>query len=135
MPKITFPATLDHIEAATDFLNDILEGAGCPMKAAMQLDIALDELMSNVARSAYTNGTGAVTISVDILNGPRRAVMSLTDSGIPYDPLKKEDPDITLSAEERQIGGLGIFIVKKSMDDMTYEYKDGKNTVTIVKRF
>lgn len=133
MPKITLPAAIESIEAATDFINDILEGAGCPMKAQVQLDVALDELMSNVAMYAYAPETGDVTVSIKILDDPRRAVITITDKGVPYDPLKKEDPDVTLSADEREIGGLGIFIVKKSMDDMTYAYKNGKNVVTVVK--
>ena len=133
MPKITLPATLENIETATDFINAILENADCSMKAQMQLDIALDELMSNVARYAYAPETGSITVSMEILEEPRRAVLTLTDEGVPYDPVKKEDPDISLSAEERSIGGLGIFIVKKSMDEMTYEYNDGKNIVTIIK--
>ena len=134
MPKITLPAVLDKIETATDFINGILEDANCPMSARMQLDIALDELMSNVARYAYASGEGDVTVSLEILESPRRAVLTITDSGVPYDPLKKEDPDITLSAEERKIGGLGIFIVKRSMDKMSYAFKNGKNIVTIVKK-
>lgn len=133
MPKITLPAALENIGTATDFINEILEGADCPMKAQVQLDVALDELMSNVAMYAYAPERGDVTVSLEILDCPRRAVLTLTDGGMPYDPLKKEDPDITLSADERKIGGLGIFIVKKTMDDMTYEYRDGKNIVTIVK--
>ena len=135
MAQMTFPATLDNIDAATDFMNGILESAGCPMRTQMKLAIALDELMSNVARYAYAPGTGDVTVCVEVPEAPRRAVVTLTDSGVPYDPLQKEDPDVTLSAEERGIGGLGIFIVKQSMDEMTYAYEDGRNVVTIVKRF
>lgn len=60
--------------------------------------------------------------------------ITFSDSGKPYNPLEKPDPDVTLSAEERSIGGLGIFMVKKSMDDMRYEYKDGQNILTITKR-
>ena len=133
MAQMTFPATLENIEAATDFLNGILESAGCPMRTQMKLAVALDELMSNVARYAYAPGTGDVTVSVEVLEEPKRAVITLTDSGVPYDPLQKEDPDVTLSAEERGIGGLGIYIVKQSMDGMTYEYRDGQNVLTIVK--
>ena len=133
MAFIKLPAKLENIEIATDFVNDILENAGCSMRAQMQIVVALDELMSNVARYAYGPGKGDVEVSLDILKDPKRAVMTITDQGVPYDPLKKEDPDITLPAEERQIGGLGIYIVKRTMDEMTYEYKDGKNIVTIVK--
>lgn len=133
MPRITLPATLDQIERATDFLNGILERVGCPLRTQTQLDIALDELMSNVARYAYAPGNGEITISVRVLNDPRRVVLTLTDGGVPYDPLQKADPDVTLGAEERQIGGLGIFIVKKTMDKMTYAYKNKKNIVKITK--
>ena len=133
MAQMTFPATLENIEAATDFMNGILESADCPMRTQMKLAVALDELMSNVARYAYAPGTGDVTVSVEVLEDPKRAVITLTDSGVPYDPLQKEDPDVTLSAEERNIGGLGIYIVKQSMDSMTYEYRDGQNVLTIVK--
>ncbi len=133
MPKITLPAAIENIEHALDFVNDILDSVDCPMKARTQLNIALDELMSNVALYAYASGKGDVTVSLDILDDPKRAVLTLTDEGVPYDPLQKEDPDVTLSAEERGIGGLGIFIVKRSMDKMTYAYQNGKNIVSIVK--
>ena len=133
MPQITLPATTENIEVATDFINEILESVDCPIRTQMQLDIALDELMSNVARYAYAPQTGDITVSVEIADEPRRAVLTLTDNGVPYDPLQKEDPDITLSAEERQIGGLGIFIVKNAMDEMRYCYKDNQNIVTIIK--
>ena len=133
MKKIKLPAEIERIEEATEFVSEILDSAGCPEKIKMQMSIALDELMSNVARYAYAPETGEITLIVDVLEKPKRMVLTLTDSGKPYNPLEKEDPDITLSASERQIGGLGIFIVKKYMDDMTYEYKDGQNVVTITK--
>ena len=135
MPKLTLPAEIGQIETATDFINGILESAGCPAKAVVQLDVALDELMSNVAQYAYAPGRGDVTVSLEILGGPPRAVLTLTDGGMPYDPLRKADPDVSLSAEEREIGGLGIFIVKKTMDEMTYAFRDGKNIVTLIKNF
>ena len=135
MPQITLPATIENIEPATDFMNGLLEKAGCPMRVQIQLAVALDELLSNVARYAYAPGTGDVTLAVEIREDPRRAVLTITDGGVPYDPLKKEDPDITLSADERRIGGLGIFIVKKSMDEMTYAFENGCNVLTIVKLF
>ena len=87
----------------------------------------------NIAHYAYAPGTGSATIHFEARTDPKRAVITFTDSGIPYDPLSRPDPDVTLSAEERQIGGLGIFMVKKSMDDIWYEYRDGHNVLTIVK--
>lgn len=134
MPKITLPAVIESIETATDFVNGILEDAGCSVRAQIQLDVALDELLSNVARYAYDGGEGDFTVSVEILEDPKRAVLTITDEGIPYDPLQKEDPDVTLATDERDIGGLGIFIVKKSMDDITYAYEGGKNILSIFKK-
>lgn len=133
MKELTISATLENIETVTAFVDAQLEEMGCPMKAQMQIDIAIDELFSNIARYAYTPGTGEATVRVDKSDCPTAAVITFIDCGKPYNPLAKKDPDITLSAEERQIGGLGIFMVKKSMDDMKYEYKDGQNILCIKK--
>ena len=101
----------------------------------MKLDVAVEELYVNIACYAYTPDTGDATIRIQADQEPHVVEITLIDSGIPYDPLAKPDPDVTLSAEERQIGGLGIFMVKKSMDDMQYERRDGKNILTIKKKF
>jgi len=131
MEQIELDATVENIDAVTAFVDGILEANDCSMKAQMQIDIAIDELFSNIAHYAYGEGIGKALTQVEVREG--KAYITFTDSGIPYDPLAKEDPDVTLSAEERNIGGLGIFMVKKSMDDVLYEYKGGKNILTIVK--
>ena len=133
MKELTVSATLENIDAVTAFVDEQLEEMGCPMKAQMQIDIAIDELFSNIARYAYTPNTGEATVRVEKADHPTAVVITFIDRGKPYNPLAKEDPDTTLSAEERQIGGLGIFMVKKSMDDMQYEYKDGQNILRIQK--
>lgn len=115
-------------------MNEMLEEADCSPQVQMQLEIVLDELMSNVARYAYPSKDGDITVSIDVVENPKRVVIILADSGIPYNPLEREDPDITLSAEERKIGGLGIYIVKKYMDEITYTYQDNQNILTLVKR-
>ena len=97
----------------------------------MQIDLAVEEIFVNIAYYAYAPKVGMAVISIDISGGPVRIVFM--DHGIPYDPLAREDPDITLPPEERGIGGLGIFMVKKSVDDIKYEYKDGQNILTIIK--
>ena len=99
----------------------------------MQLDIAIDEIFGNIVNYAYTPEVGKVTVRLAVDEKTLTASLTLIDSGVPYNPLEKDDPDTTLSAEDRKIGGLGIFLVKKSMDDMRYEYKDGKNILTLVK--
>ena len=133
MKEITIEATLENIAAVTEFVDEQLESIDCPLKAQMQIDIAIDELFSNIARYAYDPEVGPATVSVDVIEDPMAVEVTFVDNGIPYDPLAKEDPDITLSAEERGIGGLGIFMVKKSMDEITYENKDGKNILKIKK--
>ncbi|MBR4959034.1 MAG: ATP-binding protein, partial [Phascolarctobacterium sp.] len=105
----------------------------CPMKAQMQIDIAIDELFSNIARYAYNPETGPATVRVEVAENPMAVLITFIDKGITYDTLKQEDPNTHLPAEEREIGGLGIFMVKKTMDDITYEYKDGQNILTIKK--
>lgn len=133
MKEITVDATIDNIGVVTDFVDEFLEEADCPMKAKMQLDIAIDELFGNIAHYAYREETGNATVRVEMLEAPKAVCVTFIDSGIPYNPLEKPDPDVTLSAEERAIGGLGIFMVKKNMDDMQYDYCDGQNRLRIIK--
>ena len=134
MKELTITATVENIEAVTDFVNEQLEAYDCPMKAQMQIDIAIDELFGNIAHYAYNPEIGQATVRVEVVEDPLSVVITFIDNGVPYDPLAKADPDTTLSAEERDIGGLGIYMVKKSMDDIAYEYKDGHNILSIKKK-
>ena len=133
MKELTMNATIDNIQTVTDFVDAQLEALDCPIKAQMQIDIAIDELFSNIAHYSYNPEVGQATVRVEVVENPLAVTITFIDNGIPYDPLAKEDPDLTLSAEERQIGGLGIYMVKKSMDEITYEYKDGQNILSIKK--
>ena len=133
MQEMNIEATLENIEPVTDFVDAQLEQLDCPPKAEMQINIAIDELFSNIARYAYNPEVGNATVRVEVKQDPMCVVITFIDNGVPYDPLQKEDPDITLSADERTIGGLGIYMVKKTMDEILYEYKDGKNILTIKK--
>ena len=133
MKELTIAATVENIESVTDFVNEQLEALDCPMKAQMQIDIAIDEIFSNIAHYAYNPEIGQATVRVEVLEDPLAVTITFIDNGVPYDPLAKADPDTTLSAEERDIGGLGIYMVKKSMDDIIYEYKDGQNILKIKK--
>ena len=101
-------------------------------KIQMQIDVAVEEIFVNIANYAYSPDTGPATVRLDIRDGI--AVITFIDSGVPYDPLAKPDPDVTLSAEDRPIGGLGIFLVKKSMDSVSYNYESGKNVLRLKKR-
>lgn len=132
MKEITLPATVSNIAKVTEFVVAQLEEINCPPKTQIQIDVAIDELFGNIANYAYGDATGEATVRVE---SPTSSSIEITfiDSGVAYNPLEKQDPDTTLSAEERQIGGLGIFIVKKTMDEMKYKYEDGKNILTIKK--
>lgn len=133
MKEITLTATVENIGIVTEFVDAQLEELHCPTKAQMQIDIAIDELFGNIAHYAYDPSVGPATVRVEVEDKPLSVIITFIDGGVPYDPLKKADPDTTLSADERDIGGLGIFLVKKSMDEITYEYKDGMNILKIKK--
>ncbi|MCR5370909.1 MAG: ATP-binding protein [Clostridium sp.] len=134
MKEITLKAIKKNIPVVTDFVNDKLEEEDCPPKAMMQVDIAIDEIFVNIANYAYEGESGNVTVQVDIDddNG-KQMVLTFIDSGIPFNPLEAGDPDITLPAEKRSVGGLGIFIVRKTMDGMKYMRKNNRNILVIRK--
>ena len=135
MNTLTIEAKIANLSKVLAFVDGELEKTDCGTKACMQIDIAVEELFVNVAHYAYAPDTGDVRIDVEIFDDPGMVEITFTDSGIPYDPLSKEDPDVTLSAEKRRIGGLGIYMVKKSMDMMKYKRVDDCNVVTISKYF
>ncbi len=134
MKEITVEAKVPNITAITAFIDEELEKAGCSMKAQMQMDIAADEVFANVSMYAYATETGDVTVGLEIDGETKTATLQFRDRGIPFDPTLVEEPDVTLPAEKRRIGGLGIFMVKKSMDSVHYEYRDGQNILTITKK-
>lgn len=133
MTEIRLPARLDSWERVYEFLSENLDRLNCSEKAKMQVLVAAEEIYVNIARYAYQKGEGMVCVEVERSEETGQIRITFTDNGIRYDPLKRENPDITLSAEERQIGGLGIYMVKKMMDDVKYRYEDGKNILTISK--
>ena len=130
--EAVFPATDEALQHVNQFVEEQLEAAGCLMKTQMKIMVALEELFINVAHYAYGDGDGTVKVILEIKDDTM--VLSLTDSGMPFDPLAKEDPDVTLAAEDRQIGGLGIYMVKKTMDDVAYAYENGQNIITITQK-
>ena len=132
MAALTIKARVENLNAVLAFVDAELEKLDCPMRAQMQIDVAVEELFVNIAHYAYAPGEGDAQITVRAADG--MVEIEFRDSGVPYDPLAKADPDVSLSAEERQIGGLGIFMVKKTMDDMVYHYMDGQNVFKIRKK-
>ena len=132
MNKLVIDATCDNLSQVIDFVDEFLEKNDCPMKVQMQFDLSVEEIFTNIANYAYGDETGKAEICVSAQDGV--ASVEFKDSGVAYNPLEKADPDITLSAEERQIGGLGIFLVKKNMDEVLYSYENGQNVLTLKKK-
>ena len=134
MKEITVDATIENMDTVTAFVDDFLDQIACPMKSRIQINIVIDEIFGNICHYAYKDSVGAVTVRVESGNTPKAVFLTFTDNGIPYNPLDTEDPDITLSSEERKIGGLGIYLVKKNMDEMKYEYVNQQNRLWMEKR-
>ena len=134
MKELTVLATIENIPVVTAFIDEQLEALSCPLKAQMQIDVAIDELLSNIACYAYKDDTGGATVQFAF--DASKSVVSITfiDRGFPFDPLEQDEPDITCPAEERSVGGLGIFLVRKTMDGMEYMYENGANVLTIYKK-
>ena len=133
MKSITVEAKIENVDKVTEFVNEELEEKECPLKVQMQLDVAIDEIFGNIAYYAYGKGRGNATIQIEMEDNPPKITLTFIDQGIPYNPLESKDPDITLDIEDREIGGLGIFLVKKTMDELSYEYVDGQNILTMKK--
>ena len=133
MTNKTFEAKTEKLSDVLGFVDLMLEKYECPMKIQMALCVAIEEVFVNVARYAYKNGEGDVTLGIGFDNESRKITFRMADKGVPFNPLKKPDPDITLSADEREIGGLGIFITKNTMDSVEYAYENGENILTMTK--
>ena len=131
MEELRVEANVDKLPQLLAFIDEQLEMAECPVKAKIQIDIAVEEIFVNIAHYAYASGTGEALIRVEIIEEPAAVQIGFEDSGMPYNSLARKDPDVTLGVQDREIGGLGIFMVKKIMVDVEYEYKDGKNLLTL----
>ena len=130
----TFPAKVEALSDVLGFVDRMLESYECPMKIQTAICVAIEEVFVNVAHYAYGEGEGDMVLGIGFDEESRNITFRMTDKGTPFDPLKKPDPDITLSAEDREIGGLGIFITKKTMDTVSYAYENGENILTMIKK-
>ncbi len=133
MEKLTIEATVENLATVTEFITSSLEEKNCSMKTIMQMELVIEEIFVNVASYAYRPNVGNVTICKEFDN--QSITISFIDSGVDYNPLEHEDPDTNAEIEDRDIGGLGIFLVKKNVDEISYERKDGQNILTIKKNF
>ena len=135
MREFTTEATLDQLDEVLAFVDEDLGKYSEDEKAIIQIDIAVEEIFVNIAHYAYAPNTGTAKISLEIAGDAPTAKVTFEDGGVPYDPLSRPDPDVTLDVNHREIGGLGIYMVKQTMDELHYDYENGHNVLTLVKRF
>lgn len=131
MKELSIAATVENLDEVLDFVKEELELAGCEQKLQMQIAIAVEEVFVNIAHYAYQPEIGPAVIRVSSTES--EITIEFEDKGTPYNPLLRDDPDITQSLEDRKIGGLGIYMVKKIMDSIEYQHIDNKNILTIKK--
>lgn len=134
MSQLDVLAVRDNLPRVLEFVEEQLAGYGCGMKTSYEINLAVEEIYVNIASYAYDKDLGSAVIVADILTDPLSLVLVFKDSGTPYNPLLKEDPDTGIPLKERKAGGLGIYMVKKLVDDISYVYQDGMNILTITKQ-
>ena len=134
MHKITVPAKIENLQKVFNFVNMQLNSVAYNMKSRLQLELSIEEAYVNISKYAYESDEGKVEILSRVDEDPLQITVKFMDSGIPYNPLKNEDPDIYTNTEEKELGGLGIFLIKKNVDNIGYEYLNGKNILTIQKK-
>ena len=130
---LTLPNDINTIPQLSEFIDMNCEELGVDMVDTMNINLALEEAVVNVMSYAYPEGTEG-QVDIEMIADGDNMIFTITDSGTPFDPTQKEEVDTTLSAEERPIGGLGIHLVRKLMDDISYQYVDNKNVLTLKKK-
>lgn len=127
-----YDAVDENLHPLLSTIEEELDNHGCNLKTQMLISVMVEEIFINIAHYAYDDSVGKATIIIDFENDD--VLITFIDEGKEFNPLTKEDPDVSLKAEDREIGGLGIYMVKKSMDDVTYKRENNKNILTIRKR-
>ncbi|MBQ1419187.1 MAG: ATP-binding protein [Firmicutes bacterium] len=134
MDNLIVTAEVKNLDAVTDFVLQRPEIAACPKNTQLQLRLAVEEVFVNIASYAYDPAIGPAEVRCEVLDDPLRVVIQFLDHGKPFDPLAKEDADTSEEALMERIGGLGILLVKETMDEVSYSYEEGKNILTILKK-
>ena len=129
-----FDARVDVLPEVMTYVEEELEKLECPMKMMARITVIVEEIFINIAQYAYSDGKGTMRLAITA-NPDGGVMLRFSDTGKPFNPLNRTDPDITLSAEEREIGGLGIFMMKQTMDEVKYKYENGHNVLVLIKKF
>ena len=133
MRELKIAALNENLPEVLKFIGENLEQTGCKPADSTRIEVAVEEIFSNIANYAYHPETGPATVRVEVRPDGSAVTITFIDQGVPFDPLAKEDPDVTLPSEQRKVGGLGVFLVKQNMDDIQYEYLNGSNILTLKK--
>ena len=131
--ELVIEAVVDNLDDVNLFVHKSIEQFEISKRNLMQLDLVVEEIFVNIASYAYAPNTGLVKILLETTSMPLSVSLTFIDSGIPYNPLEKSDPDVNLSADDRQIGGLGIFLTKNLVDNISYQFIDGQNVLELTK--
>ena len=131
--RLEVSADIAKLAEVIGFIKQTIHDHEVPAKKKTEIELAVEEVFVNIASYSYPDGHGTAEVSTEVCGDPPELRIEFADSGIPYDPVEQKDPDVTLPAGQRRIGGLGIFLAKKMMDEVRYEYKDGKNVLTLIK--
>lgn len=134
MKELTVKAVLENISKVTEFIDGELEAIGCPVRAQIHIDVAVDELFGNIAHYAYTGDAGNATVRFNFDESTHLISVTFIDDGVPFNPLEHKEPNVTLPMEEREVGGLGIYLVRKTMDTVKYRRENNCNILTIEKK-
>ena len=132
--ELKIAAKTKNLKQVLSFVDSVLNEADCLPQAKVQINIAAEEIFVNIAYYAYPQNNGEAVIKAEITDDPKAVIISFFDSGVKYDPLARPDPDLTVSVDDRPIGGLGIFMTKELMDEVSYEYRNGQN-VFVMKKY
>lgn len=131
--ELVVEAIVDNLDIVNEFIHRFISQYQCSKRTVMQLDLIVEEIFVNIASYAYAPDIGSAKILLDIEPEQLTATLTFIDTGVPYNPLNNSDPDISLAAEDRQIGGLGIYLTKKLVNDISYQHKDGQNILQFTK--
>lgn len=135
MTELKLAATLENLDQVQEFIGEQLTESGCPEKIRLQIEMAVEEIFVNIVTYAYAPEDGEVDITCSLTDSPIQIAIEFQDHGVPFDPLKQPEANTHQSAEEREIGGLGIFMTKQLMDNVAYRYEHGKNILTLRKEW
>ncbi len=135
MKECVLEAKIDNIYKLADFLEEQLSKLKVSMAEDMKINLVMEELFVNIANYAYAPKTGICTIRAEVFPEENAIALTFIDRGIPFNPLKRKDPDVTLSAKERRVGGLGIYMAKREVDEIIYRREGGQNILWLKKRF